>query len=82
MVTYSWRLDGLATRDCEDPAAALLPHMRQDRTRNEERGPEVEVQHLLESRVIGFRNAFAACEAAHDVDQRVDAAETRHNLFR
>ena len=31
-------LDGLATAQREDPAASLLPHLRQDRARNE-RGP-------------------------------------------
>jgi hypothetical protein len=41
----------------------------------------MEIQHLLEGRIIGFRNTLSAREASHDVDQRIDASETRHNLF-
>jgi hypothetical protein len=38
------RLDSLAAADCEDPAATLLPDIRQDRMRDEKCGPVIDIR--------------------------------------
>jgi hypothetical protein len=43
---------------------------------NVKRAVEVEVEHALKSRAIGFGNRFAAGKSAHQMSQNIDPAES------
>ncbi len=70
------RIFGRPTANRNDAAGASALHERDHCAQNVKRAVEVEVEHALKGRAIGFGNRFAAGKSAHQMSQNIDPAES------